>query len=499
MDDPENWLDTLALDRNHAAPLHRQLHERIREAILDGELLPGSRLPSTRSLAAQIGAARQTVERAYETLGGEGLIVARGAAGTTVHPDLAGRAGRRAAAVDTVHPPGLDPPALPRPFQMGLPALDAFPRKLWARLVARQARCTGGTSLAHPDPMGHPALRRAIAAHLTVARGLACTPERVIITSGFQGALALVAATVLRRGDLVWIEDPGYFMAYRALELLGMRKVPVPTDGEGLDPAAGRQLAPVARLVFVTPSHQMPTGVSLSLRRRLDLLGWASAVGAWILEDDYDGEYRYTGPPLPALAGLDRSGRVLYAGTFSKVLFPSLRLGWLVVPASEVERFAGSRAALNIDVPSLEQAVVAEFIAEGHFARHIRRMRSLYATRRQALASALETAFDDAARVDLHSGGMHLILRFPPDTDDVALAARARADGFAAEPLRPLGRASDPGAGLLLSFANVTPEAAQGLATRLAASVLSGSEASLAISAYRRVHRRAAEDRQRRC
>jgi GntR family transcriptional regulator/MocR family aminotransferase len=445
----------LSLDRQDTQPAYRQIYQRLRDAILAGDLAPGARLPSTRSLASQLATARGTVSFAYELLAGEGYILARGAAGTIVDPELgARRRGARGPAMPRrAAPPATPAPAAPLPFQMGLPALDAFPRKLWSRLAARRARGLAAGALAYQDPAGAPALRRALVAYLGIARGIACRAEQIFVTAGFQGALGLIAQTLLRRDDQVWIEDPGYFLARQALALAGARLVPVPVDRDGLDVAAGIARAGAARFAVVTPAHQAPLGVMLALPRRLALLAWAARAGAWIIEDDYDSEFRYRGRPLPALKSLDERGRVVYAGTFSKVLFPGLRLGYLVVPDPLVERFALACALLQPQAAPLPQAIAAEFITEGHFARHIRRMRQLYADRRAALVAALRAQL--ALAIDSPPGGMHVLARLPAGTDDQALAARARDAGLAPSALSAAAIEAACGAGLLLSFTNI--------------------------------------------
>src|SRR5215470_11317856 len=298
-----------------------------------------------------------------------------------------------------------------RPFRLGLPALDAFPRKLWSRLVASEARALSPAGMAHPDPAGYEKLREAIVAYLAIARGIFCEPRQVFVTPGYQGALGLAARAVIAAGDEVWFEDPGYHLARQGLTEGGARLIPVPVDDEGMRIADGLAQAPRARFVVVTPSHQCPLGVTLSLPRRLALLSWAAEAGAWIIEDDYDGEFHYSGRPLPALKSLDRADVVLYAGSFSKVLFPALRLGYLVVPNRLVQSFTRASHSLHAGNARLEQAVVARFMIEGHFARHLKRMRGLYAARRAALADALTAAFGDHLRVALQSGGMHLLAR----------------------------------------------------------------------------------------
>lgn len=459
---------SIGVDRADARPAFRQIADRVREAVAAGLLAPGDRLPAARVLAAQLGLARGTVDTAYALLAGEGFIEGRGAAGTIVSPLLS----------PAPPPPLSEPAALPEigqvtgalPFRMGLPALDAFPRTLWSRLTARTVRRGGVAELAYPDPAGLPELRESIAAYLRVARGIACTPEQVIVTAGFQGALAL-AATLLQPGDPVWVEDPGYFLAHEAMRVAGARLAPVPVDSTGLDVAAGIAMEPAARLAVVTPTHQATLGVALSLPRRLALLDWAARQGGWILEDDYDSEFRYTGRPLPALKSLDRADRVLYAGSFSKVLFPALRLGYLVPPAALHAPLVTASRVLLGGLPALEQRIVAGFMHEGHFARHIRRMRSLYASRRAALARALAAAFGDRLTLTLQAGGMHLLARLADAPPDREMVARAQAAGLAPSPVSAMSLRERAGDGLLLGFTNVAEAAAPALAARLAAAV----------------------------
>ncbi|HEX5317819.1 MAG TPA: PLP-dependent aminotransferase family protein [Stellaceae bacterium] len=443
------------IDRLSPVPLFRQIYERIRAAIAVGQLRPGERLPSARSLAAQLGAARGTVEAAFGMLAGEGWIVPRGAAGTIVAPRLG--PAPLAAPRPRIDLPAADP--MPRPFRMGLPALDAFPRGLWARLVAREARALG---FSYPDPAGDHGLREAIAAYLAVSRGIVCLPGQIVVTAGYQGALSLIARAMIEPGTPVWIEDPGYHLTRLGLAAAGARLVPVPVDAEGMRVEAAPE---PARFAFVTPSHQAPLGVPLSLPRRLALLSWAEANDAAIVEDDYDGEFHYAGRPLPALKSLDRGDVVLYAGSFSKVLFPGLRLGYLVVPARLVGRFAEAAMRFTAGCGALEQRVVARFMSEGHFARHLKRMRGLYAARRAALATALADVFGGGLRIELQSGGMHLLARTDaPDTELVALAEQHR---LAPAALSAHAVAADCGSGLLLSFTNIPETQATAMARAL--------------------------------
>ena len=360
----------ISLDRTQPSPVYRQIYERIRNAILAGTLAPGTRLPSWNGLASQLGVARGTVKAAYDWLAGEGYVLGRGAAGTIVPPIFRTpkrgaekrrtvrawghrRNARRASPPPTAtrspaaqpHAADADAPLSGRvaPFQMGFPALDAFPRKLWTRVAAQCVRRFDDTAMGYTDVMGYRPLREAIAAYVAVSRGIACTAEQVFITCGYSGALELICRTLLEPGDRVWVEDPAFFRTLALLQLTGARIVPVPVDEEGLRVSAGRGLAPDARFAVVTPSHQAPLGMSLSLPRRLELLEWAVRQKRWIVEDDYYGEFNLTARPMSALSSLDEAGRVLYAGTFSKTLLPSLRLGYLIVPSHKSSVFGRRR------------------------------------------------------------------------------------------------------------------------------------------------------------
>lgn len=453
------------LDRAAAEPAYRQLYRRISAAVLDGTLAEGERLPSARALASQLGLARGTVEAAYGQLAGEGYIQGRGAAGTFVAPVAIPAAAVPAPAPRAARPAA--PDGGPLPFQMGLPALDAFPRKLWTRLAARQAHALSPLGLVARDPAGIAPLRQAIARYLAVARGIAVPPEHVIVTAGFQGALGLITRVLDVADQPVWMEEPGYFLARAGLVAAGARVVQVPVDAEGLDVAAGMALAPTARLALVSPSHQSPLGMALSLPRRLQLLDWAASRDGWIVEDDYDSEFRYVGRPLPPLKSLDRAGRVLYVGTFSKTLFPGLRLGYLVAPPQLTQRIAEIAALLGPLPAADAQATLAAFLAEGHFGRHVRRMRQLYARRRAALAVELEKAFG-ADRVALGAGGMQILLRLDGAVDDLAMAEACRAAGLGPSPLSRAYAGPARRQGLLLSFTNLAPEQAPAMVQRLA-------------------------------
>jgi GntR family transcriptional regulator / MocR family aminotransferase len=460
---------SITLDPTETGPLFLQIAARVRTAIARGQMSPGGRLPSSRALAAQLAVARGTVDAAYAMLAGEGAIVAHGSAGTIV----AGLAGRRGQAPEqspfTFPPAPAATPSAPLPFRMGLPALAEFPRKLWSNLTVRVVRASQPADLAEADPAGLYELRREIAAYLGISRGIRCAPDEVLITAGYQGALAVIRNVLVRPGDPVWMEDPGYHMTRQALETAGARVVPVRVDQCGLVVTAGAAAAPGAKLAVVTPTHQCPTGVALTLPRRLELLTWAAEAGSWIVEDDYDSEFRYVGRPLPSLKSLDHRQRVLYAGSFSKVLFPALRLGYLVVPKELAAVFLRASRLLTSGQSVPEQRVVAAFMRHGHFARHIRRMRILYAERRRELAKALETGFGGHVTVEMAAGGMHLLARFADAADDTELVKRAAAAGLAPTALSSMAMARDCGQGLLLGFTNVLPMEAPALVARLAA------------------------------
>lgn len=456
------------LDRSQSAPIYRQLYQRFRESIADGRLRPGDRVPAVRALAAELNLARGTVDAAYQLLIGEGYLTARGVAGTVVTPHLTPAAPLLQTAVASMDFQGTHSGTLPLALQMGLPALDAFPRKLWTRLAGRQLRQAGVEGLVYPDSRGYAPLRIAIASYLGISRGITCHPDQILVCAGYRACLDLISHTLMRPGDKCWLEEPGYFMARNALQEAGAELVPVPVDDQGLDVEQGIAHCPEARFAVVTPTHQSPLGMSLSLARRLALLAWANRQDSWIIEDDYDSEYRYQGKPLPALKSLDQQGRVLYTGTFSKVLFPSLRLAYLVVPLEQSQAFASQADRLHNHCPHLLQATVAAFLNEGHFARHLNKMRSLYARRRQWLVDALHRHLPERLQINPQAGGMHVVAGLS-DGDDEALAQRARAVGIAVEPLSLWYLQATPKQGLVMGFTNVaSAEQADVVAARLA-------------------------------
>jgi GntR family transcriptional regulator/MocR family aminotransferase len=441
-------------------------------------------LPSTRDLAEDLEVARSTVVLAFEQLRAEGYLTGVPGAATCVslsvpdehlnpatvggcQPAVTRRSApsrRGASIVEAAQRSAWAVGRAPRAFRVGVPAVDMFPVATWGRLLARRWAQTNSRQLGYSDPFGHMPLRTAVAEYLRGARGVRCTPEQVLVTSGSQQAIDLCARVLLDPGDQVWMEDPGYHGARGAFIGAGAEVVPVPVDAEGLMVREGRACAPEARLAFVTPSRQQPLGMTMSLARRFELLAWGADTG-WILEDDYDSEFRYASRPLAALQGLDQAGCVLYSGTFSKVMFPSLRLGYLVVPDSLMDTFAAARHLADYHSPYLEQAVMADFMHEGHFERHIRRMRSTYRARQQVLVECARTELGDLLRLDAADAGMSLIgwLRHHDDEDVAVRAARAGVDVM---PLSRLatGRAVDPG--ILLGYAGVgEPEIRAGVRT----------------------------------
>ncbi|VVM41901.1 HTH-type transcriptional regulatory protein GabR [Pseudomonas fluorescens] len=448
------------LDPASPEPIYRQIYWRFRGAISDGLLAPGERIPAARALAKELGLARGTIDTAYSLLTAEGYLVSRGQAGTVVAPGVSVKKAPAHAdqPFNTAASGSIRHKAPVLPFQMALPALDAFPRKIWAQIGARCVRATRIPDMANPSVLGLASLRTAIATYLQVARGINCSPAQVFITAGYRNTLALIAHSLLQPGDRVLVEDPGYLPTRQLLAHLQIEAVPVPVDQDGMQVAQGVNSAVEARAAVVTPAHQSPLCVSLSLPRRLALLEWATRQQAWIVEDDYDGEYRYISRPLPALKSLDRDGRVLYAGTFSKVLFPGIRLSYLVVPPAQVERFEHVSETFLGGCPELTQAIVATFLTEGHFARHIQRMRKLYGERREATARGLKKALGERIHIDPLPGGMHLILRLTPPQSDRALVERLLAAGIYAEALSDWGVRGETDSALLLGFANVESE-----------------------------------------
>jgi GntR family transcriptional regulator/MocR family aminotransferase len=478
----------LGVDPARPEPLHRQLYGGLRSAILDQRLKPGARLPSTRSLATTLGLARNTVHGAYDQLLAEGYLETRHGAGTYVAaslPDDALRAGGAAGAATSLatapngpsgpHSPSPTAPAhlgerlsrwghriaeiaptpymtasptLPFDFRHGRPDVTHFPLEEWRRAAARQLREMDRDDLWYGPPAGLPSLRVAVAEYLGRARGVRCTPEQVVITTGTQQAIDLISRLLVEDGDPVVVEDPCYPGARRVFQALGAHLLDVPVDEHGL--CTDELPDQPARLIYTTPSHQYPSGATLPVSRRLDLLRWAERHGALVIEDDYDSEFRHVGRPLEALQGLDRSGRVAYVGSFSKVLYPALRLGYLVAPPELIQLAAEAKRLIDLQTATPGQEMLAELIASGQFEAHLRRMRRVYRGRRAALLEALARDLDGLAEPGPSEAGLYLRIVLAPGLDDEAVARRAADLGVAVYPARPYFRRPPARPGLIL-------------------------------------------------
>jgi GntR family transcriptional regulator/MocR family aminotransferase len=454
----------LELDRRAPTSLSDQIGDGLRTAIRDGRLTAGTRLPSWRDLASQLGVARGTVRVAYERLVDEQLLITAGAAGTRVTQALpvtsASSATPHAAPAQPLAPfPSAS--AQPLVFRMALPPQDVFPAKVWSRIMGRAARSI--TELAYPEPAGEMALRGEIAAYLAIARGLACSPAQVFVTHGYAAALALACQGLHLHGGTAWVEDPGYPMGRQALRSLGLALAPVPVDAQGFDTARAISVAPRATLAIVTAGQQAPLGVTLSLQRRHALLAWAARTQGWIVEDDYLGELQLSGRAAPSLASLGAGDRVLHIGTFSKTMGPAVRVGFLVVPPGLASRFAATAYALRPAPAPFVQKAMAEFMQDGHYLRHLRRTRRVTALRRDAVIAALSRL-----QCEHRAAGLSVLLRVPEGVSDEAVAEQATQLGLAPTPLSPWYAAPTPAqAGLLLGVTNVPEARAEDLCRRL--------------------------------
>jgi GntR family transcriptional regulator / MocR family aminotransferase len=457
--------------RRSGTPLYRQIYEAIRTGILSGEFAPGKRLTATRALARELDVSRITVLNAYEQLFAEGYLDGKRGAGTFVAAELPDNllkteSIKRSKQKKPNAPLRLSPfgerlatkdvgsirartIAKFQPFQNGLTAVDKFPFEIWSRIAARVHRNPSREVLGYGDPQGYFPLREAMAAHLRSARGVNCTPEQVIITSGAQQALDLTARIFLSEKDSVLIEDPCYQEARSAFAAIGAKIIPVPVDAEGLSLVAAKQKA---KLVYVTPSHQYPLGVTMSLPRRLALLEWARTNNAWIIEDDYNSEFRYAGRPLASLQGLDQGGRVIYVGTFSKTIFPSMRIGCAVVPPDLIGIFTAARALNDTHSSLIDQAILTEFIVDGHFGRHVRRMRTLYEERQQTLIAECEKNLAALLEVKKADAGMHVVGWLPEGVSDKAISRKGAEQNLKLAPISAYSSKELPRGGLILGY-----------------------------------------------
>ena len=478
----------LVLDAASPAPLHRQIGEQVRRAILERRLAPGQRLPSSRLMASELAVARGTGLLAMDQLIAEGYVVAQAASGLSVATDLPDdmlaaptgqpavpRAGgpwandtaaplvlsRRARTAVRDTPPGFGFEDAPLAFPTGQPDREAFPFALWARLLEREWRRPSWSVAGALHPFGHAGLRAAIAAYLGAARGFTCAPDSIVITTGVRQSLSLLAWLVLDPDDAAWIEEPGFVGTREALALADVRAVPVPVDEGGFSVDRALAIAPEAKLAVVAPAHQFPLGTMLGLQRRLELLSWAERHKGWIAEDDFDGEYRYAGRPLAPLRALDRSGRVAYLASFSKLLFPALRLSYVVLPAALVPAAEKRMEAVPARPSLLGQGALAHFIADGHLTTHLRRTRLLYAARQDALLASIQRHLSPWLESAHDPGGMHLVAQpvaaVVSRFDDRAVTSAAARAGIAVAPLSACYAGRRRQHGLILGYAG-TPE-----------------------------------------
>lgn len=453
----------LQLDRT-AGNQSRQVHASLRAAILDGRLAAGLRLPSSRALADQLGIRRNAIVVAFEHLESDGLIETRRGAGTYVAARLPRRTAMPEAAPHRVA-------EIPRgAFALGQTYADPILLRQLAGVMRRRIASATSLDLGYGDPRGSEALRRQIAAQLAANRGILCDPGDILVVSGVQHGLRLCLDALLRPGDAVWMEDPGYPVARRTLQAAGARLVPVPVDGEGLDVAAGCLRASTATAAYVTPSNQFPIGVTMSMARRIALLDWARAAQAWVFEDDYDNEFRYAGPPLTALAGLG-SDRIIYLGTFSKMLFAGLRLAYVVLPPGLIERVVAVRGAFDRFPPSLTEGAVAALLADGGLAAHTRRMRMRYRAARDRAAETLDRAAGGLLDIVVPAQGLHLLARLPPGLPAEAAARIRERAGIEAWLLAETRMVQAGPDGFILGFAGHDLAALTAAAERLGGAV----------------------------
>ena len=457
----------LQLTANAAPTLVQQLYSSLKEWIQHGELMAGDALPSSRYLARELGISRNTVLAALDRLLAEGLLVARQGAGVYVADirHLLTRAELSSPLPVRYSSRGKTLLALSgalshghRAFSPGVPALDLFPREQWQRLLRRHYYRAEMSWMDYQTSGGLSELKAALCDYLRLSRAVRCRPEQIVITQGAQQAFELVTQLLTDSGDSVWMEEPGYRGAQVCFLAAGLTVTPVPVDQEGLNPSLAPVNAPPPRLIYVTPSHQYPSGVTMSMTRRLALLAHASCSGSWIIEDDYDSEFRYDIPPTPSLQGLTEQVSVIYVGTFSKVLYPGLRLGYLVLPDSLAEDFKSAHSRLHREGGYPVQAALAEFISKGHFSRHIARMRVAYRQRQACLRNALAPAIASGFRLSDGHAGMHLLARLDTLEQEKALVERANKAGITLSPLSHYYLGGHKSPGLVLGYAGSTQD-----------------------------------------
>ena len=464
----------LKIDTTVNTPLYLQVYQRFHEGIYNGQLQAFQRVPSIRSLASELNVARGTIELAYQLLISEGLLIAKGAKGTFIaqsvkniqenqlnnnsHINSLPLEIKDKAQDDNQYYSVVEPPKNIIPFKLGIPALDAFPIKLWSRLSANVLREANITQLSYPDPQGLLSLREDLARYLVMSRGINCSPDQIFISAGYCTSLTLIMQSLFKVGDIGWFEEPGYHIARTYLQHIGIQLVPIEIDNNGIMVKQGEQLAPKAKFALVTPTHQSPTNVSLSLERRVELLDWADKNQSWIIEDDYDGEFRYQGRPLPALKSLDKHERVIYCGTMSKALFPALRLTYIVVPATQIQRFYSVANIISNQRSIWQQEITHRFIRDGHFARHLRKMRNLYRQRRLYLIDAITKNLSDVFDIQMQSGGMHIIVKIINGLSSKKFAEQAHKIGFGLESIDEWSMNKSNKQILILGFTNIKNE-----------------------------------------
>ena len=467
----------IVLRRAPGAPaISDQMAAQLRAATMNGTLRPGDRLPSIRDLAARLKVARATVDTAYAQLVAEGYLETRIGSGTRIAAQLpqetlsvASRtANPRKSSVSSARPlpaqalrlagaTQMQSPQRQQALAVGVPTEELSPGKAWTRIATRLAR-TPWKDAGYAAPHGHAPLRAQVADYVRRMRGIRCEPDQVLITAGTQQGLYLCSRVLFSAGDAVWMENPCYQPLMAVAHDAGLRPVPVPVDAKGLDVEAGVALAPRAAGAFVTPSHQFPLGMVMSMERRLALLNWARASGGWIVEDDYDSELRYAGRPFPALLGLEGAGdAVVYLGTFSKMLFPGLRLGYMIAPPALIPAFAGARLLIDRQSASSEQLLLAEFMAGGHYEAHIRRIKFIFAARRRVLLDSCREHLSAYGEMVEGDQGMHAVFQLHEGSDDVALGQRLRSAGIEARPLSPYYNGGEVRRGLILGFGSFQP------------------------------------------
>ncbi|MEJ1929926.1 PLP-dependent aminotransferase family protein [Nostoc sp. NIES-2111] len=468
----------ISINPNAPSPLHRQVYEELRQAILAGRLRPGERLPSTRSLAQLLEVSRATITQSYDLLLSEGYLETIVGSGTFVCRQLPDDLLSAAPIPSKLQPANssvslsaygasLSDKAFLRPpkseveisFTYGRPAFDQFPIDLWRKLLSRHCHSQTDVLDYTYDSQGYQPLREAIAAYISRSRAVKCHAEQIIIVGGSQQGIDLITRLLIDRGDWIAVEEPGYLGARRAFLSQGASLYPVSVDQSGLVVSElTKNIIPPIKLVYVTPSHQFPTGAVLSLPRRLELLAWAQKTGTMIIEDDYDSEYRYGERPIPALQGLDQGGSVIYVGTFSKVLFPALRLGYLVLPENLVYVFARAKWLADRQCSLLEQYALTDFITEGHLERHIRRMRSLYDQRRQTLVNSLFSHFGDRVKILGENAGMHLMVKIDTHLSDDEVIQLAAIAGVGIQAAYPQYLKDSPGHEFILGYAELNEQ-----------------------------------------